>query len=122
MSDILLSIKPEYVSKIFDGSKRYEFRRKCCKEEISKIVIYATHPIMKIVGEIEINQILKESPAQLWEKTKEYAGISEEDFFNYFEGCSEAYGYEVKTVKKYKRERELVEYGIRVAPQSFIYL
>ena len=40
MPSILLSIKPEYVEKILSGEKRYEFRRKLCKDEIDKIYVY----------------------------------------------------------------------------------
>lgn len=122
MNDILLSIKPEYVEKIFNGSKKFEFRRRCCKKTIRKIVIYATSPVKKVVGEIEVKRILKDSPYQLWEKTKNYAGISESLFFDYFCDCTIAYAYEAKKVVKYNKEKDLIEFGIKKAPQSFVYL
>lgn len=122
MCVILLSIKPEYVDKIFAGNKRYEFRRKGCKRQVSKIVIYATCPVRKVLGEMEIKQVLVDSPLRLWECTKQYAGIDENLFFKYFQGCSIAYGYEVKNVIRYNRARDLSEYGIAFAPQSYIYL
>lgn len=122
MWKILLSIKPEYVEKLFAGSKKYEFRRRCCKKQVSKIVIYATYPLMKVVGEMEVNRILKDSPICLWEKTQEYAGISKDSFFRYFHGCTVAYGYEIKCAKRYNVAKDLSEYGVTSAPQSFIYL
>ena len=122
MCEILLSIKPEYVEKLFAGSKKYEFRRRCCRKRVSKIVVYATCPIMKVVGEMEVNQILAESPNCLWEKTQKYAGISKDLFFRYFDNCSIAYGYEIGRVTRYNEAKDLSEYGITSAPQSFIYL
>ena len=36
MSTILMSIKPEYVNKIFSGEKKYEYRKRICKNNIEK--------------------------------------------------------------------------------------
>lgn len=122
MCKILLSIKPEYVKKLFDGSKKYEFRKRCCKKPVSKIIVYATRPIMKVVGEMEVNRILSGTPACLWEQTQGYAGISKDLFFKYFEDRTVAYGYEIGQVTRYSEARDLSEYGVTSAPQSFIYL
>lgn len=122
MCEILLSIKPEYVEKLFDGSKKYEFRRKICKNQVSRIVVYATSPIMKVIGEMEVKQTLENAPMHLWNQTQEYAGISKELFFKYFRGCAIAYGYEIGHTIRYDKAKDLSEYGITTAPQSFIYL
>ena len=39
MCSILLSIKPDYVEKIFSGDKKYEFRTRISKEPVDKIYI-----------------------------------------------------------------------------------
>ena len=44
MATILLSIKPEYANKIFDGQKRYEYRKRIPKKEVSKIIVYSSAP------------------------------------------------------------------------------
>lgn len=45
---VLLSIKPEFVEKIFSGEKLYEYRKAAFKNEgISSIVIYSTMPVGK---------------------------------------------------------------------------
>ena len=52
---VLLSIKPEFALKIFDGSKRYEYRRSIFKRGgVTKIVVYASDPIQKVIGEFKI--------------------------------------------------------------------
>ena len=82
---VLLSIKPEFAEKIFDGTKRYEFRRSIFKEEnITKVIVYASSPLQQVIGEFEIADIFSLNPKALWKKTKRYSGISEKYFFNYF--------------------------------------
>lgn len=121
MSTILLSIKPEYVNKILDGTKKYEFRRKIPKQNINKIIIYSTSPIMQIVGEVNVIGVLQGTPVQLFRETSEYSGISEEKYLEYFKGSSIAYAFELGDVRKYETPKSLKDYGVEKAPQSFIY-
>jgi len=54
---VLLSIKPKYAEMILSGEKKYEFRRAIFKKPgISKVVIYASSPVSKVIGEFEITQ------------------------------------------------------------------
>lgn len=121
---VLLSIKPEFVERIFDGTKRYEFRRALFKRpDITKIVIYASSPIRKVVGEIRIGNILKMTPSCLWKKTKEYSGIDKERFDLYFSGKEHGYAIEIVKAKRYKEARTLIdEYDLKYPPQSFAYV
>lgn len=74
---VLLSIKPEFAEKILNGTKKFEFRKGIFKNNnITTVVIYATMPVGKIVGQFSIDEILKNDPESLWVKTKKYAGIS----------------------------------------------
>ena len=73
---ILLSVKPEYTDRILDGSKRYEYRRKLAAIPISSILLYATEPVGKVVGEVEVIGTVSASPTKLWEQTKKFAGIT----------------------------------------------
>ena len=84
MRNILISINPEFVEKIFDGSKKYEYRKIKCKQDIDKMIIYSTAPIMKVVGEAKVEKILEDSPDIIWEQTKEYSGIDFEFYQKYF--------------------------------------
>ena len=57
---IILSIKPEFAAKIFEGTKKYEFRRAIFKNKnVKKVVVYASSPVQKIIGEFEIEDIIK---------------------------------------------------------------
>ena len=76
MATILLSIKPEYVAKIFDHTKKYEFRKRIPQRPIDKIVMYSSNPEQHIVGEFEVLETIKMKPSPLWETTKRAVGIT----------------------------------------------
>ncbi|WP_338106972.1 ASCH domain-containing protein [Morganella morganii] len=82
---ILLSIKPEFVSKILEGTKRYEFRKGIFKNEsVTSVVIYSTLPVGKIVGEFFIEGVLQDDPNSIWKKTCSHSGISKSFLMNIF--------------------------------------
>ena len=122
MYNMLISIKPEYVENIFNGSKKYEYRKIRCKQDIDKIIIYSTYPIMKVVGEAKVEKILEDSPDHIWEKTKKYSGIDLNFYQKYFKDRSKAIAYKLTNIKKYDSPKELSSYGIKAAPQSFVYI
>ena len=120
---VLLSIKPEYAEKIFNGEKLFEFRKVIFKnKDIKKIVVYESSPVCKVIGEFEIETIISKEINILWQETKCQAGISENFFFSYFSDRLIGHAIKVKNSKKYECPRRLdVEFGIR-PPQSFVYL
>lgn len=123
MTSLILPIKPEFVSKIFSNEKQYEFRKVIFKNKrVKDIVIYASSPISKVVGEFEIDKIIKDTPDKVWALTKDKAGITEEYYKRYFKGKEVAYAIKIKHVKKYSRPIGLQDLGIKYAPQSFMYL
>lgn len=121
---VLLSIKPEYIDKIFDGEKMFEFRRVLPKHtEFKTVIIYATMPVGKIVGEFHVDRIISDKPSVLWELTEEYAGISKLLFNQYFAGKETAHAIKIKKARRYKKPLDLnVFVASGVAPQSFCYL
>ena len=123
MCKILISIKPEYVNEILSGRKKYEYRKvKAKKDNVDKMIIYATAPIMKVVAEIEILKVLEDSPDLIWENTKEYSGINKSFYDKYYENRNIAIAYQLGKVKKYNKPKELSDFGISYSPQSFIYI
>lgn len=120
---VLLSIKPEFAEKIFDGSKKYEFRKVIFKDKnVKKIIVYASAPVQKVIGEFEIEAILSEDPKHLWQRTKTESGISENFFFDYFSERLIAYAIKIKNTKRYKTPKCIRNDFNLIPPQSFIYL
>jgi predicted transcriptional regulator len=84
--------------------------------------VYASSPISKVIGEFEIGNILFKDLNSLWNETKEYSGITEDYFFDYFSGKECGFALEVKKVKKYKKELCIRKSFGKVPPQSFAYV
>ena len=122
MATILLSIKPEYANKIFDGQKHYEYRKRIPKKDVSKIVVYSSAPEQAVIGEIKVIKTLKMKPTKLWNSTKANAGISRSKYRKYFSGCTMAYAFVIGSFEKYPTSKSLADYNIQSAPQSFVYL
>src|SRR5687768_5485385 len=75
-TSVLLSIKPEFVEKIFSGIKKYEFRRAIFKSKaVSRVVVYASSPVQRVVGEFELSDIISARPDSLWRRTRKHSGI-----------------------------------------------
>ena len=81
---ILLSIKPEYVKSITNGTKKYEYRKICAKKDVHSIIIYATTPIKRVVAEVEITDVLICPPSELWKKTNKSIWSNKRFFWSLF--------------------------------------
>jgi predicted transcriptional regulator len=121
---VLLSIKPEFAEKILSGGKIYEFRKVLPRAAgVKTIVIYATKPVGKVVGEFEIEMILTGSPSSIWRTAGKFGGITKEFFCSYFSGRTIAHAIKVKGARRYRTPKDLssvLPNGI--APQSFCYI
>lgn len=121
---VLLSIKPKYVDKILSGEKAFEFRKQSFKREgIKTVVMYATMPIGKIIGEFAIISILEDTPINIWEKTKEQSGIDKKYFDEYYNARKHAVAIQIGEIIKYDEPLDLHELGENIVPpQSYRYL
>ncbi|MFZ3130175.1 MAG: hypothetical protein WA125_03495 [Desulfosporosinus sp.] len=122
MCQILLSINPEHVENILLGTKRFEFRKVRCKANVDKIIIYATSPVMQVVAEAEVSEIIEDDVQAVWKLTSEFAGISYDFYGRYYEGKEKAIAYRLGKIKKYSKPKLLSDFGLTFAPQSFVYL
>ncbi len=120
---VLLSIKPEFADMIFAGTKKYEFRRTVFKKpEIKTVVVYASAPVQKVIGEFEVEEIISDHLQDLWKRTKKYAGINEKYFFDYFLEKEKGYAIKIRQPIKYKKALCLRKDFNTTPPQSFLYL
>ena len=120
--NIMLSIQPEYVEKIVNGNKKYEYRKQIAKQEINKIIIYESYPIKKIVAEATVEETIVLPKEELWNKTKDFSGITKEYYDSYFRNRKIAYAYKLGKVEVYDKPKQLKDFGLNYAPQSFVYV
>jgi predicted transcriptional regulator len=116
--------RTEYAEKILNGTKRFEYRKAVPRNEsVRTVVIYATMPVGKVVGEFEVGGVLCEKPKDLWKRTKAASGITREFFDSYFDGREQAMAIAVKKPKRYATPKNLKDVsGSLTPPQSFQYL
>lgn len=122
MTKMLLSINPEHVENIVNGNKKYEYRKVRCRSTVDKIIIYVTSPVMKVIGEVDILDVIEDTPIKVWNMTSEQSGISKEFYYHYFGNKNHAVAYKLGKVIKYDTPLVLSDFGVNAAPQSFVYV
>lgn len=120
---VLLSIKPNFAEKILSGRKKYEYRKQVFKKQVQSVLLYATLPIGKIIGEFYIDRILEDIPENLWNSTKTFSGISKLEYDSYFNGKGNAYAIKILRAKRFPSP---IDPSVFIdnfrPPQSFIYI
>ena len=122
MNKAIFSIKPEYIDMIFSGLKKYEYRKQICKKRITKMLFYSTAPVKMIVGEADVIDVITQRKSDLWNKTKDNSGVSKDFYDRYFDGYEYATAYLLGNIVRYEKPKPLIDYGIKLAPQSFCYI
>lgn len=121
----LFSIKKQYSEKIFLKEKKVEFRRQNVNVSEKEIcLIYTSYPEKRIEGYFVVDEKIRLPLKELWKKTKSVAGISFEEFMNYFEGCEFGTAIIFKSSGKTKKTLTLKElreiFGVSFRPpQSY---
>ena len=123
-ADVLISIKPKYVDKILRGEKKFEFRKAVFKtKQVRRVFIYASAPVQCIVASFELGGIISGTPEKVWEDCKEFAGIVEDAYFDYFNKRERAYSIKIKNLQIFQepiRPSKLMP-GF-TPPQSYMYV
>ncbi|HBF1820628.1 TPA: hypothetical protein KNT04_002607 [Clostridioides difficile] len=121
--NLIISIKPKYVEAILNKKKRFEYRKTIFKEDVNKIYVYSTSPHKKIVGYFKYTKYLKDNPEYIWNKTKEFSGISKDEYDEYFNNRDIAYAIEINEFIKFDVDINPKEYIDNfIAPQSYKYI
>ena len=124
--DVVLSVRPNYSTKIVQGLKTIELRRRFPVSATKGITayIYSTSPVQAMVGSAEISDILKLPVAEIWNKFGEMAHIEQNSFDDYFSGVKEGFALKFTNARAFSRTIGLPELRKRFdfePPQSFLY-
>lgn len=119
-----MSIQPQFVERIATGEKTFEYRKAVFKQEVDKVVVYASKPVGRVVGEFTIKQIRQNTPEQIWNETRFASGITETFFFEYFQNKEKAFAIEILSYTPYEQPLPLKEFAphLKAPPQSYCYL
>ncbi len=124
--DFVLSIKPEYATKIVEGVKKVELRRRFPPDTVTgaRLYVYATVPIQALVGYATISGIEILPVEDIWRKFQDVACIARPDFDAYYRGISEGYVIVLKDVVRLAQPIPLTDLKDKLGftpPQSFAY-
>jgi predicted transcriptional regulator len=121
---IVLSIKPKYAELILAGKKTVELRRMWAAEPVSVIVIYASSPIQRLVGIVNVQKVVQAAPSILWNLCLDRGGgLTRRELLDYFNGTKSGYAVLLENVVRFKNmiDPSSVIANFR-APQSFRYI
>jgi predicted transcriptional regulator len=125
--DVLVSIRPNYASKILDGDKTVELRRKFPEVGAKGMtaLIYSSSPVQAIVGYARIKHVLKLPVSMIWKEHGVAACISKDEFDAYFSGLRDGFAIIFESVQPLKKQFKAIDlqaqFGI-VPPQSYRYV
>lgn len=119
---VLLSIHPQHVEKIIEGSKRFELRRRI-PTHIKKIAIYSTAPESRIVATSTVEHIFEDNPSSLWAKVQGAAGILRSFYDQYFTGVDKAFAIKLGRLSLINKNIKPSHSRLsKTPPQSYTYL
>ena len=123
---MLLSIKPQHVNNILNGSKTVELRR--IRPQISSgqpVAVYATLPVAAVVATCRVRQIDVAAPAAIKARHLDDAVISTNEFDAYFSGSNQAVAIHLDKVAVLENPVTLADirsrHGAYSPPQTWHY-
>jgi predicted transcriptional regulator len=95
----IISIKPEYSSKILSGSKTIELRHSTLGlEKDDFVIVYESAPKQVLGFWFRIADVETYPIASMWTKYGGRLGIDHEGYLTYFDSCTEATGLHIGEV------------------------
>ena len=83
---IILSIRPMYAAKIFDGLKKVELRR-TRPQHLGKGalgLIYVSSPVRSLAGAFRVADVIEVPLMELWKMVRDKAGVTYREFKEYY--------------------------------------
>lgn len=116
---VLLSIKPDWAEAILNNEKKWEYRKKLPKFSTPyTVLLYATSPKQKIVGEIVVDKIIRDTVETVINMTIEDTPHNSSQIREYFGDRIDAYAMRIKETTKYDKPVELNQHP----PMNFMYV
>jgi predicted transcriptional regulator len=124
--DVVLSVRPLYTDRIFEGKKTVELRRRfpVAAPRGTIAYIYSTSPVRAMIGSTEIENVTKMPVKDIWKNFGKMAQINKADFDDYFAGAEDGFALKISNARPFSRPINLTELRSRFGfepPQSFLY-
>lgn len=115
-NSLLISIKPEYAQRIWDGTKTIEFRRVVPKRFVGRYYVYESG-----TGEITGFFDVMRANLDYWKDHKPYYGIDHDRLMTYSRG-QKIWGLHITNAHKFLQPVKMKFILDRRPPQNFRYL
>lgn len=124
---IILSIRPVYAAKIFEGLKVVELRRKRPQhlQKGALGLIYVSSPVRSLAGAFLVADIIEGPLTNLWKMVRDKAGVTYSEFKEYYAEVSVGTGIFFNKVWRFQEplslhdlRRESIDF---LPPQTFRY-
>jgi predicted transcriptional regulator len=123
---LLLSLRPRFADSILTGTKTVEIRRRPINAASgTPIILYASSPLMAVVGTARLAAVHVLSPNAAWRKFSSEVGLTRAEFDAYLDGTPLAYMLALNGVNRLNEPlplRRLRASGPFQPPQSFRYI
>ncbi len=123
---MLLSVHPRFASAILDGSKTVEVRRqRVAAPPGTPVLLYATAPIMALVGMAYIASVDVAPPKDVWSVHRDRTGITRREYDAYMSGAALASGLTLENPSSFEEPVTLGALratGTFHPPQSYRYM
>lgn len=114
----MISLHPQYWDMYLDGSKIWELRKVSHSPMgVDGLVIYATAPVSRIVGEVSLVRCQTGYVDDIWCIVKDGCGITRAQYDRYYQGLDLAMVYRLGDVYEYTPP-----IATSFAPQGYRYL
>jgi predicted transcriptional regulator len=119
----LMSIHQHWAEAIVEGRKRVEFRKRRLADDIRIVLIYATAPSSRVIGQFTIAETVSDTPERIWQRFGHLGEIDEDAFFAYYGSSTTAVALVVECAERFSSSLALADFEPRPAvPQSFAYM
>jgi len=122
---LLMSIRPEYIRKIFNGDKLIEIRRKFNhKWSNRRVTLYSSHPTKAVMGYAIIHSVVSDTPLHIWNNYGSQLGCTKAEFDGYTTGLNKVFAIHLHAIRPYKTPMPLSQLSWfldenLVPPQSY---
>ena len=107
MSDIVISIKPEFSRQILGRAKKIEFRKKFPLSFKGRIFIYESYPTQKVVASFTPKRIEFLKVTDIKKRYSKY----KTDLNWYFKGKTHGYCVHVSKLRIFREPKKLQDFG-----------
>lgn len=124
-NQLIFSVKPRFAQRILEKEKTVEIRRRFSNRWLGQTInLYASAPVMSLVGEARIAGITKNTPEVIWDKYRHQIGCSRTEFDIYAGDAMELFAIELDHARPYRQNVPLAELSHLTgndlrAPQSY---